>query len=263
MFKHWKLSLLVLAALAMPFATQAQTKPAPAPKRDLTGIWEPVRALDGIQPSGARDMPADGKPQHELPYTPYGREMASKNKTSNGPNQVPSSEENDPGHMCDPLGFPRANLFELRATQYLQTPQQLIMLYTFDKTWRTIWSDGRALPKDPDPHWYGYSVGKWTDDYTFVVQTVGTDDRTWVDNAGRPHSEEMKIEEVFHRIDHDNMELTMTLDDPKVYTKPWVALNKLPLRLKPATFEMVDMMCSPSELEAYNKRHAERGAKKK
>ncbi|MEQ1885372.1 MAG: hypothetical protein ABL967_09945 [Bryobacteraceae bacterium] len=262
MLQYWNSALLALALLATPVAMQAQTKSVPAPKRDLTGTWEPVRALDGIQPSGARDMPADGKPEHELPYTAYGREMAAKNKTSNGPNQVPSSEENDPGHMCDPLGFPRANLFELRATQYIQNPLQLVMLYTFDKTWRVIWTDGRALPKDPDPSWYGKSVGKWVDDSTFVVNTNGVDERTWVDNAGRPHSEEMTIEEVYHRIDRDNMELTMTLTDPKVYSKPWVALNKLPLRLKPPTFEQVEMMCSPSELEAYNKRHANLGGKK-
>ena len=167
------LFLLALFACMLPFAMQAQTKgaPAPAPKRDLTGIWTPVRVLDGIQPSGARDMPADGKPEHELPFTPFGRQMAAKNKTSNGPNQVPPSEENDPGHMCDPMGFPRANLFEVRATQFIQTPLQMIVMYTFDKTWRSIWTDGRKLQKDPDPRWYGYSVGSWKDDYTFVAQT--------------------------------------------------------------------------------------------
>ena len=114
----------------------------------------------------------------------------------------------------------------------------------------------RALPKDPDPRWYGYSTGKWTDDYTFVVNTVGMDDRTWLDNAGRPHSEELVVTEEFHRVDHDNLQLSMTLDDPKVYTKPWVALNKLPFKLLPATFETPEMMCSPSELEAYNAKHA-------
>jgi len=249
-----------LALDAQAPAAQSPSKSAPAPKRDLTGIWEPIKTLDGIQPNGARDMPADGKPEHRLSFTPFGLEMAKKNKSSNGPDEVPPSEENDPGHMCDPLGFPRQNLFEVRATQIIQTPLQMVMLYTFDKTWRVIWTDGRELAKDPDPHWFGYSVGKWKDDYTFVAETNGTDERTWVDNAGRPHSDELRVEEVFHRVDHDNLELSMTLDDPKVYTKPWVALNKLPFRLKPANFELFEMMCSPSELREYNERHARPGA---
>src|SRR5579862_3909310 len=87
----------VLTAWLWPMVAGAQTvtapkegaaRPAPAPPRDLSGIWEPVRALDGIQPSGALNMPADGKPEHALPYTPFGLEMVKRNKSSNGPNQV-------------------------------------------------------------------------------------------------------------------------------------------------------------------------------
>jgi hypothetical protein len=204
-------------------------------------------------------MPADGKPEHELPYTPLGLEILKTHKSPNGPNEVAPADENDPGHMCDPLGFPRENLFELRATEIIQTPVKTVLLYTYDKVWRVIWTDGRELPKDPDPRWYGYSVGKWIDDYTFVVDTNGTDDRTWLDNAGRPHSEELRVQEVFHRVDRDTLELSMTIDDPKVYTKPWKAQDKLRMRLKPATFEFSEMMCSPSELAEYNRRHAVHG----
>ncbi len=106
-------------------------------------------------------------------------------------------------------------------------------------------------------------MGKWKDDYNFAVQTNGTDERTWLDNAGRPHSEDLRVEEVFHRVDHDHMELSMTIIDLKVYEKPWVALNKLQFRLKPATTELPEMMCSPSELAEYNRKHAGPGAKKK
>ncbi|MEQ1945537.1 MAG: hypothetical protein ABL995_00005 [Bryobacteraceae bacterium] len=237
-----------------------QTAPAPAPKRDLTGTWLPAV---GAQGQGAAGMPADGKPEHDLPFTPKGLQVYQSHKTSNGTTPVPAAEENDPGHICDPLGFPRSHLFELRATRFIQTPLQLILLYTYDKTWRTIWSDGRALPKDPDPTWFGHSVGKWTDDYTFVVDTNGTDDRTWLDNAGRPHSEDLKVQEVYHRIDRDNMELMLTIDDPQMYTKPWIGLNKLRFRLLPPNTELLEMMCSPSEADAYNKRHANPAAEKK
>jgi hypothetical protein len=252
-------SRAVVTFLASALLAQSQ----PAPKRDLSGIWAPARSIEGIQPNGALNMPADGNPEHELHLTPYGIELAKKHKSSNGPNAVAPTEENDPAHVCDPQGFPREELFEMRATEILQTPNQVVMLYTYGRVWRVIWTDGRALPNDPDPHWFGYSVGKWRDDNTFVVQTSGTDARTWLDNVGRPHSEDMRVEEVFHRIDRDHMELSMTIDDPKVYQKPWVALNKLQFLLKPSNTELLEMMCSPSELAEYNRRHAAPGALKK
>jgi hypothetical protein len=259
-------ALIFAAGAASQTAPKKQVeaaKPASAPRRDLAGIWEPVKTLEGIQPSGAGARPADGKPEHEMPYTPYGVEAFKRNRPSNGPTEVAPSEDNDPAHICDPQGFPRENLFEVRATQFIQTPLQTVLLYTYDKVWRVIWTDGRELAKDPDPRWFGYSVGKWKDDYTFVVDTNGMDERTWLDNAGRPHSEELRVQEVFHRVDHDTMELSMTIDDPKIYTKPWVALDKLRFRLKPANFDLPEMMCSPSELAEYNKRHAARGGVKK
>ena len=218
-----------------------------------------MHSLDGIQPSGALAMPADGKPEHELHYTAYGLELLKSHKSANGPNEVAPSEENDPAHICDPQGFPRENLFEVRATEIVQTPVKVILLYTYNKVWRVIWTDGRELPKDPDPHWFGYSVGKWMDDYTFVVETNGTDARTWLDNAGRPHSEDLRVTEVFHRFDRDTLELSMTIDDPKVYTQSWTALDKLRFRLRPANYELPEMMCSPSELAEYNRRHGSRG----
>jgi hypothetical protein len=254
------LTTTIAGSLLLPMAgaqTPGQPKSEPAPRRDLSGIWQPIKAIDGIQPNGGRDMPADGK--HEPSYTPLGLEMFSRNKSSNGVHAVGPAEENDPAHSCDPQGFPRENLFELRATQIIQSPLKMILLYTYGKVWRVIWTDGRELPKDPDPHWFGYSAGKWQDDSTFVVQTNGLDERTWVDNAGRPHSEDLRVEEIFHRVDRDHLELTVTIDDPKVYTKPWVAMNKMPMQLLPPNFEMVEMMCSPSELAEYNKRHAVKG----
>ena len=96
-------------------------------------------------------------------------------------------------------------------------------------------------------------MGKWVDDYTFVVETVGMSDKTWLDNAGRPHSGELKAEEQFHRVDHDHMELTPTIEDPKMYKEPWLALNKFPLRLQPRGFDIREQYCSPSDLAEYNK----------
>src|SRR5882762_3787009 len=229
-------------------------KSAPAPRHDISGIWDP-----GIDPMrvlgvlGASAMPEDGKPEHELPYTPLGREALSHTKPTSGVRTVLPADTNDPVFYCDPQGMPREVLYELRATQILQTPQSMVLLYQFGKVWRVVWTDGRDLPKDPEPRWFGYSVGKWEDDYTFVVQTSGTDERTWVDRAGRPHSSDLRVEERFHRVDHDTLELTVTIDDPKMYTKPWVALDKLRFKLKPPNFDVREMICSPSEFAEYNK----------
>jgi hypothetical protein len=247
---------------AQPTDVRQQAPPlsgVPAPRRDLNGIWRP---LIGAQGTGAAGMPADGKPEHELFYTPYGLEMAKRNKSSNGPDAVAAVDENDPAHACDPQGFPREDLFELRATQVIQTPIKTVLLYTYGKVYRVVWTDGRELPKDPDPHWYGYSVGKWTDDYTFVVDTNGTDPRTWVDNAGRPHSEDLHAQEIFRRVDRDNLELTVTIDDPKVYQKPWVALKNVRLTIMPPNTDLLEMLCSPSELAHYNKKYAPSTKKK-
>jgi hypothetical protein len=180
--------------------------------------------------------------------------MARANKPGNGTRIVSVSEDNDPlSTMGDPTGFPRIVLFELRPFQIVQTPNQVLMLYMFEKRWRVIWTDGRALPNDPDPRWYGYSVGRWVDDYTLVVQTVGTDDRTWVDNAGNPHSNSLRTEERYHRVNQGTLELTVTLDDPLVYTKPWMPLDKLPIRLMPNGTDLMEMIPSASEAAAYKR----------
>lgn len=228
--------------------------PPSAPRHDLTGTWYPANGLGaGIQANGAQNMPSDTKPEHQLPFTPAGLEAFNKSKPGFGVRMSPPEEINDPVNFCDPQGMPREDLYEVRATQFVQTPYSVIILYEYGKIWRTIWTDGRPLPKDPEPRWFGYSVGQWVDDNTLVVQTIGTDERTWVDNAGRPHSGDLRMEERFHRVSRDRLELTVTLDDPKFYNKPWVALDKFPMGLLPPDYDVREMICSPSEFAEYNK----------
>jgi len=220
----------------------------PAPARDLTGTWDAGPA--GIGGSGQ----AAERAAATAPFTPLGEEMASKNKPGNGPRSAPVAEINDPlSTIGDPTGFPRLLTFELRPVQIYQAPDRVLMLYMFEKRWRVIWTDGRALPKDPDPRWYGYSVGRWESDDTFVVETVGLDDRTWIDNSGSPHSTDLRVEERYRRVARNLLELTVTIDDPKVYTKPWLARNKLPLRLMPPGVDLMEMIPSASEAQAYTK----------
>jgi hypothetical protein len=247
----------------------AGKKSAPAPVHDISGIWDAAEADGGRQPSGALEHPALTAPRGQgveggrtdetgimrpLHYTPAGLEALKANKPS-GPSvrQVPAALANDPVDQCDPMGVPRMELYELRTIELAQTANQVIYLNQFYGGWRVIWTDGRELPKDPEPRWNGYSVGKWVDDYTFVVETVGLNPRSWLDHAGRPHSDDLRVEERFHRVDHDNLELTVTIYDPKMYTEPWQGLNKFPLHLQPLGFDISELLCSPVDMAEYNK----------
>ena len=244
-------------------------KSGPAPRRDLSGIWNAPEADGALQVSGVLEHPALEAPRGKgveggrtdetgimrpLHYTPLGLEALKANRPS-GPSvrQVPAVLANDPADSCDPLGFPYMEFWEFRTINLVQTAKQIIILSPFYGNYRVIWTDGRELPKDPEPRWNGYSVGKWVDDYTFVVETVGLNPKSWLDHAGRPHSEELRVEERFHRVDHDNMEITVTVFDPKMYTEPWQGLNKFPLHLLRPDFDIPELLCSPSEMADYNK----------
>jgi hypothetical protein len=259
-------TIVLLAALMFsPLVALAQTdgwgrpvpapaknpKAAPAPRRDISGIWDPGNR--GIQAMGASANPEDGKPEHQLSYTPAGLAKLNTTMPSNGSRTVLPQESNDPAWHCDPQGMPREDLFELRQTQIVQMPEKILILYEYGRVWRTIWTDGRDFPKNPEPRWFGYSIGKWEDDNTLVVDTIGMDEKTWIDRAGRPHSDVLHVEERFHRVDQDTLELSVKIDDPKMYTKPWMAVDKLPFYSRPATFDVREMMCSPTELAEYNK----------
>jgi hypothetical protein len=230
-------------------------KPGPAPYHDISGTWAPAESpIAGDQPTGAKAMPNDGKPEHTPPYTPLGLRIQESHKPLIGYGSVVPALSNDPRNICDPMGFPRADLYGLRHTQIMQDAHKIAILYEFGKRWRVIWIDGRKLPKEiPQPQYYGYSVGKWVDATTLVVNTVGLvgDGKTWVDDGGRPQSDAMHVVERFHRVNHDRMELTVTLDDPKMYTKPWIAMNKFPLRLDSPDYGVIEQMCIPSEQEQY------------
>jgi hypothetical protein len=233
-------------------------KPQPAPRHDISGTWR-VDGVDefgysGAGIFGAGAMPSDGYPDHEPPYTKEGLAAYHSHKPVFGMDAVPAAQTNDPVKSCDPQGFPRDDLHGLGTAQILQTPVQMVILYggSSYKDWRVIWADGRELPKDPDPTWTGYSTGKWVDDTTFIVETNGTDERTWLDNAGRPHSDELRVEERFHRVDRDTLEWTVIINDPKYYTKPWAALDKQPFKLQPADSSIGEGRCVPSEMALYN-----------
>jgi hypothetical protein len=200
-------------------------------------------------------MPNDGKPEHELPYTPLGLATYKLHKALEGKDAVLPAFQNDPKNSCEPVGFPRAALYNLRQTQILQNDLKVVVLYQYAQTWRVIWTDGRTVPAEiPEPRFYGYSAGRWADDTTLVVQTVGLmpEDRVWLDTTGRPISDAARIEERWHRVSLDRLELTVTVDDPRMYTKPWVAMDRFPMKLQDPHTDVGEMYCSPSEIARYN-----------
>src|SRR5579871_986113 len=222
-------ALIVSAALA--FFMFAQNVPPPAAARakgkgntaqpgpphdphDLAGIW--------VRRGGVLTM------SNEVPQmTPWGQAKFDSYKPSYGPRSIPPALGNDPMGNCDPLGLPRLLVLENNPGDFEFVPARDRMIQLFDRFHvnRNIWTDGRELPKDPEPRWMGYSTAKWEGDI-FVITSIGFDERSWLDHFGNPHSDQMRLEERYHRLDRDNMELVMTITDPKTYTKPWVSEKK-------------------------------------
>jgi len=199
-------------------------------------------------------MPSDKAHEAMMPYTPQGKEAMASHKAGFGVNIAPIAEINDPFDTCDPIGFPRIILFNLRAVQIVQTPKQVLMLYQNTRTFRTIWTD-RELPKAAEitePRWFGYSVGKWTDPTTLVVTTTGLDESTWIDNTGRPHSDQLVVEETYHRVDELNIDLTVKITDPVMYTQPWYPLKNFRLGMNSPDFDIREMICSVSQQALFN-----------
>ena len=223
----------LLIAQSNPPGTATSKAAAPAPKRDLSGVWSFLPGDPALSPVGSRTGVGRG-PGDFPPLTAWGQAKYDANKPGYGPKMT--GENNDPALQCDPAGIPRL-LFG--ATFEIATIPRRTMMF-FGSTYRPIWTDGRTLPDDPDPTWMGTSIGRWEGDDTFVVNSVGFNDRTWLGQEGQPHSDEMKLEERWERVDRDTLHLNATIDDPKTYTKPWKATIKQ--HLLPDT-DLLEFVC--------------------
>ena len=240
-------SLFAMSLAALPITSQQQALPGylrtPAPKRDLSGIWhyEGTGASEGVAPE--QEMP---------PMTPWARAKYDAEKPGYGTRRSPNG--NDPILQCDPMGFPRV-MFLNTPFEFVQVPGRVIQFFEHEHEWRSIWTDGRILPKDPDPTWYGYAVGHWEGDDTLVVESAGFRDTTWLGSTGYPHSEEMHVAERYHRSDHDTILYNITIDDPKAYGKPIVGPPRT-MKLRPND-ELIESVCVMSEEKTFAKRIGE------
>lgn len=192
-------------------------------KPDLSGIWQ-------VNGKYLQDIAADLKPG-EVPYQPWAEALFKKRHDGTG-------AKLDPAGRCIP-GMPKLTNLPY-PFKILNAPGMLLILSEGFTTFRQIFADGRALPKDPQPAWFGYSVGKWDGD-NFVVDTVGINETTWLDNAGRPHTDALRLTERFHRRNFGRLDIEITFDDPKAYTKPWTIVEDAHLQ---ADTELLEYICS-------------------
>lgn len=223
----------------------------PAPKHDLTGTWVgPLSVVMGPYPA----MTPAGQAAFKL-NKPIKR--ASDNATEVEPN-------NDPYAICDPLGFPRDLLNHWLSSrggiEFEAASNRTLILFEQQHVWREIWMDGRQLPAKvdaagaPDSRFYGYSVGHWDGDNVFVIDTVGLDPRSWLDEAGLPHTNAAKLQERWTRPDQYRLEATVTVDDPQYFTKPFQLMKTAYYWKKDQNVE--EELCIASDAIQYRDRQA-------
>jgi hypothetical protein len=186
-------------------------------KANLSGVWAES------QPPAAPDQYwVFAFSRDEPPMTPWGKEQYNAAKPSFGPRSVAIADTNDPVyHGCFPPGVPRVYLHPF-PLQIVHLPDQVIILYEYDNLSRHIYTDGRKHNNDLSPTWMGDSIGKWEGD-TLIADTVNFNDKTWLDRIGHPHSGDLHLIERFRRVGPEKLEIGLTIEDPKAYTKPWTA----------------------------------------
>jgi hypothetical protein len=214
---------------------------------DIAGVWS----------GNPNDLEVNGLPMNmtAVPsFTPYGRKLFEADQSDS-----PQWNSKDPENTCDPMGWPRWLTFNY-GFEFVVLPDRVLQFFEWGHTWRDIWTDGRKLPPNPPIQRYlGYAVGRWEGD-TFVVESNGYDDRSWLAQApaqrtgtgrpgGYPHSDEMRIEERYKRINYGLLEVMLTVTDPKVYMTPWTTTGTI--TLIPNT-EMAENFCVPSDSIHFN-----------
>ena len=192
-------------------------------KPDLSGLLhaDTMRYNENLLPAGT-----------QAPMLPWAAELYKHRVDTHGFDR--------PMTFCMPHGVPDAMTVAGLPFKILQTPGETVVLFEEFHKYRQIHTDGRKLPVDPDPAYYGYSVGRWEGD-TFVVETAGFKEGSWLDNSGHPHTEALRETERFRRINFGRMELTVTIDDPKAYSRTWTS-DTIRFLLQPDT-ELLEHLC--------------------
>jgi hypothetical protein len=234
---------------------------APAPrlpdgKPDLSGLWRgnPRRCTSASGQSIPCGVEIGGSPlggnlgrglPGGLPYQPWAAELARK--------RLADFSRDDPHVRCMPDNPPRTWTLP-HLTKIIHGPRLLVLLYEVNAQYRQVFIDGRPFPDDPTPGWNGYSVGHWDGD-TLVIETRGFRDDLWIDSGGSPMSDAAKMTERLRRINLGTMELEISIDDPKVYTKPFTVTQTEYLE---TDTELIDEFCIENE-KSYERMQRSRG----
>jgi hypothetical protein len=217
---------------------------APAPKTadgkpDLSGLWEPGSGGSPAPVAGAtptdpqfRDIAVNVK--GGLPFQPWAAELVKARRAD--------ENKDDPDGHCQPLGLVKMHLHPY-PRKMIQIPGLLLILFERDTNYRQIFTDGRPLPEDPQPSFNGYSTGKWDGD-TLVVQSIGFKDGLWLDVSGTPLTDAAKVTERVRRPNFGNLQIEVTVDDPKAYTKPWSVQVSQTIALDT---DMLEFVCKENE----------------
>lgn len=200
---------------------------APAPRDadgrvDISGLWMPGQPFV--------PNPRGGAEPGDVPFRPWAAELFKQRWDNFG--------RDDPSAYCVVGGVPRINLIPY-PFRILTVPGRVVILYEIYFAWREIFTDGRELPVDPNPTWMGYSVGRWEGD-VFVVRSAGFNGKAWVNTDGWPTTDALRVTERFARKDFGHMDLEITIDDHKAYTRPWTIV--VPLTFQADT-ELLEYVC--------------------
>jgi hypothetical protein len=198
-------------------------------KPDLTGVWLASR--------GAFNFAVGLKRGETVPFNAEGKKLFDERQATNS--------KDEPSARCLPSHIAMRNQLAT-PIKFLQFPGVTIELYESRTTFRQIFTDGRPLPKVEWPTWGGYSVGRWEGD-TFIVETVGFNGKTWLDQAGHPATDTMHLTERFTRKDFGHMDLETIIDDPKVYSRPWSTFAQLTYK---ADTELLEYICEENERDS-------------
>ena len=193
-------------------------------KPDLSGFWMPEDPVKHLL-----NLAADLKPD-DVPLKPVARDLYNARIANNG--------KDHPGVSCLPSGIPEKDNIP-DGLKLVQTEDLVLLLHESRTIYRQIFTDGRPLPKNPQPTWMGYSIGHWDKD-ALVVETIGQNGRTWLDMRGLPGTESLRVTERFSRPKIGHMDIAVTIDDPEAYTKPWTV--NLSWTLQPDT-DLIESIC--------------------
>jgi hypothetical protein len=223
---------------------------APDGKPDMGGIWEvsPRREEPGTAPPGRPPLAVFANigvtVPEGLPFQPWAAELSRK--------RVANQRYDNPDALCLPQG-PLQYHLDPQPREIIHTPRKTLIVYESNYGLRTIYTDGRRLPKqgEPQPYWHGYSVGHWEGD-TFVVESNnfrgvqgGNAADAWLDQMGSPYTDALQLTERFRRVNFGNMEIDVTIDDPKAYTRPFTV--RVEHRIVADGWEMTEFICHENQ----------------